>query len=253
MIGLCGLYKLPILKVLRLEQPQQCVSEQKRIIAVIESEAHFVEVGLQMLCANTMPRSNDAALEQREGGFHGIRVHVANGVDAVLVTDSLVLREHPGFSKSLWVSRKFVRHDYINVLRDILADVLRQRSGLHILSMEEPEITTTLPDADDNLFLALRMTDLVLVVAALSCADEGFIHFDYAAGRLGICGLHCVPNPMAEIPCGAIVNPQHSLELIGGHPLARLANQERSEEPFNQRQMRVVKHRVSGHGELVAA
>jgi len=87
-----------------------------------------------MLCANPMPRSNDAALEQRKRGFHGIRVHVANRVDAVLVSDDLVPREDSGLCEGLRVSWKFVGHDYVNILRDVLTDVLRQRSGLNVLS-----------------------------------------------------------------------------------------------------------------------
>jgi len=40
-----------------------------------------------------MPRSDDAALQQRERGFHGIRVQIANRVDAILVLDGLVFTE----------------------------------------------------------------------------------------------------------------------------------------------------------------
>jgi hypothetical protein len=50
-----------------------------------------------MLCADFMPCSHDAALEQGERALYGIRVHVANGVDAILVFDSLVFREHSSF------------------------------------------------------------------------------------------------------------------------------------------------------------
>jgi hypothetical protein len=39
--------------------------------------AHLVKEGFQVLCANTMPRSNNAALEQREGGFNGVRFLVS--------------------------------------------------------------------------------------------------------------------------------------------------------------------------------
>ncbi len=78
--------------------------KEKRVFAIVESEAHFVKVGLQMLCANTMPRSHDAALQERECGFYGVRVDVAVDVDAILVVDRLVLCEYSGLMQGLWVA-----------------------------------------------------------------------------------------------------------------------------------------------------
>jgi hypothetical protein len=45
-----------------------------------------------MLCRNPMPRTDDAALQQRERGFNGVRIDIAVNVDAGLVLDGLVLR-----------------------------------------------------------------------------------------------------------------------------------------------------------------
>lgn len=45
------------------------ITEQKQVLAVVESEAHFVEVGVQMLRTNTMARSNDSAIQKRECGL----------------------------------------------------------------------------------------------------------------------------------------------------------------------------------------
>jgi len=41
-----GANKFFVLKVLRLKQSQQGVAEQKWVHAIVESEAHFVQVGL---------------------------------------------------------------------------------------------------------------------------------------------------------------------------------------------------------------
>ena len=46
-----------------------------------------------MLRRDLMPRSDDAALEQRESRFNGIGVDVAVNVDAALITDPDHLRE----------------------------------------------------------------------------------------------------------------------------------------------------------------
>jgi hypothetical protein len=45
-----------IFEVLGLEPLQQRVTKQKRILTIVESEAHLVQVGLQTLCTSTMPR-----------------------------------------------------------------------------------------------------------------------------------------------------------------------------------------------------
>lgn len=45
----------------------QGIKEQVGTIPTVKAEAHLVQVGLQMLGAEAMPRSNDAALEKRKG------------------------------------------------------------------------------------------------------------------------------------------------------------------------------------------
>jgi len=56
--------------MLRLKHFKESVAKKVRVLTVVEPEAHLVKVGLQMLCANTMPRTHNPALEQRESGFY---------------------------------------------------------------------------------------------------------------------------------------------------------------------------------------
>lgn len=44
----------------------QVVDEQIGVRTTVESERHFVQVGLQVLRADFVPRSDDSALEKRE-------------------------------------------------------------------------------------------------------------------------------------------------------------------------------------------
>src|ERR1035438_909743 len=120
-----------------------------------------------MLCTDLMPCTDNAALEKREARFNAIRVDVANRVDAVLVLNSLVLTENASLCDCARVSAEFVRHNNVNVVGDVFFDVLRQRAGLNIFGMKEPQCATTLPDADNNFFLALWMTNFMLVTALL--------------------------------------------------------------------------------------
>jgi len=60
-----------------------------------------------MLCAHTMPRPGNAALQERERGLDGIRVDVAVHVGAILVLDRLVLRKYYGIMQSFRIAVKF--------------------------------------------------------------------------------------------------------------------------------------------------
>ena len=180
------------------------------------------------------------------------RVDVAVNVDAILMLDRLVLRQYSGIMQRLGVAAKFVGHNHINILRNVLSDVLRQRSRLHIFGMEEAQPPPRCRMPMTTSFLHSGWPAFMLV-AALPSADERLVYLKRSAKRLRIDGLHRVPNPMAEIPCCAVVDAQHPFKLIGGHSLARLANQERRKEPLNQRQMRVMEHRLCRNRELVAA
>ena len=82
--ALLGRYQLLVLKMLGLQKLKQRVAEQIGVLTVIEAEAHFVKVGLQMFRADAMPRSNNPALQQRKGRLYAVRVHVAVYVDAIL-------------------------------------------------------------------------------------------------------------------------------------------------------------------------
>ena len=54
----------------------QSIDKQIGTLPAIKAESHLVQVGLQVLGADFVPRSNDAALEQRKCGFDSIRMNV---------------------------------------------------------------------------------------------------------------------------------------------------------------------------------
>jgi hypothetical protein len=243
-----------VFDVLRFQHLEKRIAEQVRVFAVIETEAHFIKVGLQMLCADFMPCSDDAALEQRERALYGVRVYVANGVDAILVLDRFVFAEHASLGDSGRVSSELIGHDYVNIMRDVFFYVLRQCAALYVLSMEEAESAATLTDADDNFFFALGMTDLVLMSALLS-TDESFIDFDRTAqSRAILSSGHRSADSVAQVPSGFVtLFPEHPINLTGRDALLRFGHQIGNEEPFSQRQVGIVEHGVHCHGKLVMA
>src|SRR5437764_1625737 len=206
-----------------------------------------------MLCAHTMPCSDNAALQERECAFNSIRVNVSVNVDFALVADrAMFAAMHPSLDHCGNVCLKFIRHDHVNIPgAHILSDVLRQRAALGVLRVEETQLSATLADADHD-FLVSGMRPLS--VAFMLSADVGLINL-YGAGKrlLRGNGCHRLANPMAEIPSRFVTDSHHAMNLVRAHPLARFAKQICNSEPLVQGEMRVMKDRSSGHGELIAA
>ena len=67
------------------------ISEQVRILAIVEAPCHFVKIGGEMFRRNPMPRSHNPALQERERRFNRVGMNVAIYVDLYLVQYRLVL------------------------------------------------------------------------------------------------------------------------------------------------------------------
>ena len=203
-----------------------------------------------MLCGNSVPSSNDAALKQRESGFNGVRMNVSDYVASLAVVDGLVIFPS-GLPHSDNVRNVVIGEDNFYILADILADVLGQSSRFCILRVEEAEIAVTLPNANHD-FLVVVFCDVAL--AANLAANVSGIHFHFPVQHRFVGLGHCVPDSVAEIPCGFVsADSESALNLASGHALLRFTEQERCGEPLHQRQVRIVEHGASGDGELIVA
>lgn len=234
-----------------MDESEHRIAEQERILAIIETPCHFVEVGLQMLRRDFMPCADDAALQEREGRLNRVCIEFTAHVFFRAVIDCRMF--DGGNIRLLYgprISRVFIRHDHVHVLRDVLLNVLRQCAALGVLSVEESQIAIALTDSNDNFFCSLASVD---ALADLLSTDVGFIHFANAVHLWLADLLNSMTNAMAEIPRRAIVNFQHSVKLMRGHAFFRLANQVHGEEPLRERQMSVMEHCASRYRELVAA
>ena len=118
----------------------QGIQEQSRGFSAVEAECHLVQVGREMFDADFVPRSHDAALEQGEGGFHGVCMDVTVNVDTRLVFDCFVFRGQSGFLHGTWIRSKFIGHHNFNILTDVFCDVLCQRPRPRIGGMEKSQI-----------------------------------------------------------------------------------------------------------------
>ena len=106
----------------------QRINKQIGTATTIEPESHFLEVGRKMFCRDFMPRTDNAALQQRECGLDAVRGDIAVNIDA-----AMWLRSYESFrirpSDRAVIGTKLISHDDLNILADVLFDVLRQRPG----------------------------------------------------------------------------------------------------------------------------
>jgi hypothetical protein len=202
-----------------------------------------------MLCTDFMPRSHDAALQEREGRFYGVSVNVAHDVDAVLVANR-PMPPHTDTPHGIGVSDVLVRDNHVHVLADVLAEVLGKRGRPRIRSVKESEFAISLADANDNF--------LVLSASAPSLpsdldADTGFIHLNCSSQLT--CGSlnHRRSNSVAQKPSRTVSGLQHSLHLESRHSLFGFAEKVHRQKPLVQRQMSIMEDGAREYAKLVAA
>lgn len=203
-----------------------------------------------MLRADLMPRSDYTALQKGEGRFDGVRVNVTDNVDAEFVHDALVVFDVSCPRRRSSILVHVIGHQHFNIVRDVFPDVPLKGSRTHVIGMEETKLSAALTDSNHNLFIRRSATALPV----RPTANIGFIHFDHAIQRLALCLNHCRANPMAEIPSGFVrLDSERTLNLASRNTFLRFTQEQDSEKPNRERQVRVVEDRVHGHAELVAA
>lgn len=225
------------------------VEKQIGAAPAVETKLHFFEVGCEMFRAQAMPGSHDAALQERESRFDSVGVNVSHDVHARTVLNGFVHSTSTLLDR-YGVRGSIVRENYVHILRDVLADVPCQRSGLRIVGMEEAEIAVALANPDYDFFV-VHASDAAF--SAIHSADVGSIHLHFAVEH-GLFGLrHCVTDAMAEVPGRLVGHSDRTLDLQSGHALFGLAEQVGNEKPLGQRQVGVVKNGARGNGKLVIA
>jgi hypothetical protein len=230
----------------------QGVQKEIRALSAIEPERHFVQVGREMFCADLVPRSHDAALQERECRLDGVGMNVSSGTDVFFfrVIDTFVFE----ITDSRFVSSPLVGDDNVYVGADVFLNVLRQRAGLSVLCVKESQIAIALTNADHYFFLSGGSNLLPVLPSPESfSANIGFVHLNRAFEHYAFGFFHGRADAMAEIPSGFVANSDGSLDLVGRHSLASFTEQQRNHEPFTQSQVGVVKDRSSGDRELIVA
>lgn len=201
-----------------------------------------------MFWANPMPRSNDAALEKGERGFDRVRVNFSHDVHVAAVVDGFV--RHSCDSGSRLVRCEVIGNNHVHIGFDVLSNVLRKRSGLHIVSVKQSEIAVALANPNHDFFIVV-LGDVAF--SPILATNVRFVHLN-RSGQFGLCGFfHRCANAMAEIPCCLVGDSERALNLASGDTLLGLTEKQCRHEPFLKWEMRVIKDRASGYGKLVVA
>lgn len=144
--------ELFILKVRRRNQLKDSIAEKKRVLTIVESEAHFFKIGLEMLCTDFMPTTAQPALEQRECGFNRVCMGIPANVFLDAMLNHLVLFSDSHSLRYSTIGIEFIGEEHINVLADVIAEKLLKDSSGDFLGMEQAEFAVPLPDTDNGPF-----------------------------------------------------------------------------------------------------
>lgn len=201
-----------------------------------------------MLWADPMPGSNDAALQKGERGFNGIGVNISHDIDMAAVIDRSV--RHASNFRGVGIGSKIVCNNHVHVGFDVLSNVLRKRSGFHVIRMEQPEFAIALANPDHDLFVIILGS---VPFADGTTTDVRFVHLhgagEFALGRFH----HRSADSVTEIPCGFVADSERPMYLMCRDALLRFTQKQRSHEPLLKREMRVIKDRACRYSKLIVA
>ena len=228
----------------------QGIQKQCRRLPAIEAEGHLIQVGSEMLRADLVPASDNSTLQQGECGFNGIGMNVTANIHVVFVLDGFVLSSlDTRFNHCGDVARIFVGHDDINIRADVFLDVLRKRSRLNVGSVKKPEFYAALTNSDYYLFVVVGPVPSTTL--SFTSADPRFINFDSTVQHGLIHLFHGSTNAMAQVPRGFVAHADGSLELIRRHALTSFHDQQDSEKPSFEGELRVSEDRACSDAEKV--
>lgn len=205
-----------------------------------------------MLRADSMPRSENTALEQAKGRFNGIGMNIAVHVQTLAMRDGFVfVNAHalPNSPRRTAILSEIVSHKDVHVFADIFTDVLFKGSGAHVFGMKEAQFTLPLTNSDYDFFVGRSASSLSVSLAA----HVGLVHFNHTAEPLAVSLNHRGADPVTEVPSRLVGHSERALNLTGRHALFRFAEQECGEKPLPKGEMRIVEYRSSGNAKLIVA
>lgn len=231
---------------LAVNETQDRVSEQERVIAVVPAERRFVQVGGKVLHGQLVVRADHGAVEQAPNRLNRVCVDVAVNPLVVSVADGFVPRV---LVSDTVVTAPLVGVDRFGIVAYDVPDEAVQ--GVVIVARDgaEPDLAAALDGADHNGLVA----PVAAAPPAYLAAEEGLVDLDDAVQELGPLVLHSRADAVAEIPGGLVRDAEHPLQLVCADRLLGLTDHVDGEEPLPERQLGIVEERSDADAELVAA
>lgn len=244
--------QIGVSQVVAGDQPKQRVTEQVRVLAVVEPEGELVKVCLQVLLGELVITADNSPVEQAPRTLDRVRVDsTANplfaGVVNVLMLRVLVAAPAIGAER--------IRVDRLSIVRNDFAEESMNRVVAGIRGDLDAQLASALDSSEHG----------ALVVEAMPCrfplgvestqlpADVGLVGFHDAREHRSAFTTHGGADTMAEVPSSLVRDTESALELVGADPLLGFANEVDGSEPLPERQVRVVEDRSRRDRELIAA
>src|SRR5579872_1233619 len=221
--------------------------------AIVVAERLFVEIPEQMERLDTYVGSLQSAFQEAPEVFESIGVDVAANVPlGVVYHFMLELIRH------FEIRHEVVRVDgaagfdvLLNLTVQCLAVAIRNDSGADFSIAFEQSDNGNLPaNASRVQFPTPRCPN---VHEASLSADEGFVHFHFAAGTAEFhkrAPLHGEPDAVKHEPCRLLSDADGACNLVGTDAVLAVGDHPHSYEPFVERDRRVLKDRSDLHRKL---
>jgi len=221
----------------------QSIDEQIGVFPAVKAEHHFVEVRLEMFCADVMPSAHDSALEEREGRLGGIGVN-QTGYIFLLVLDCLMLCSLL-FVEGERVDRPFIGDDDFHIFAQVVPKNFAHGLSFGVSGMNQAELAAALTDTDYHLLFGAWYS-LAKFPAYIRLVDL------HSAIEHPACFFHRSAYPVAEVPsCFVTSDSESALNLTGGDALLCFTDEKCGNEPLFERKVRVIKNCSSSDGELI--
>jgi len=241
--------RIPFLDLL-----QETEKHRLRIESTIVAETVLVQVGLQIVTANGMIDASNPGFDQRPKAFNRVRMNVAHHVDFLAMVDAamVVFVDMPIHQV---VRRKVVRK-HCALRQNVLLNQSEQRRAFHVGSDDGTDAALAFNHSNDRR-LGSVASQMTTCSALAPSAKVHFVHLYSAAllsaQRRGLLVVQHCANLLEHAPCGFVGHSSLALNLFRADAATSRSHQVDRMEPSCKRSGRLVKDRVSGRVNVMAA
>lgn len=226
---------------------QKANEHRLHIETAVVTKRILIQVGLQVVTANVVINATDPALNQTPESFDGVRVNVSDNVDLLAVVDSLMLVA--ACVKAI-VRRIVIGKDH-RAWKHMFSDESPQSILLHVGGDERADFALALNHPDDR-----RLFGAASASTFRSAAEVSFVHLNLAPESSDwstlVVGQHRA-NLLEHAPCGFVCDPSLPLNLLCRDTATGSGHEVYSIEPSRERGRGLVKDRVGGGVNVMAA